>query len=37
MLNGRVIRYLNRNNEWVAIISVDKIENAALSTATLGP
>ena len=37
MLNGRVIRYLNRDNEWVAIISVDKIENAALSTATLGP
>jgi Dolichyl-phosphate-mannose-protein mannosyltransferase len=26
---GRVVRYLNRNNEWVAIITIDKIENAA--------
>ncbi len=29
LVGGRVIRYLNRNNEWVAIIAVEKIENAA--------
>jgi Dolichyl-phosphate-mannose-protein mannosyltransferase len=29
MLGGRVVRYLNRNNEWVAIIAIEKIQNAA--------
>ena len=27
ILGGRVVRYLNRNNEWVAIVAIDKIEN----------
>jgi hypothetical protein len=27
ILGGRVVRYLNRNNEWVAILAIDKIEN----------
>ncbi len=30
ILGGRVVRYLNRNNEWIAIIPVEKIENASL-------
>ncbi len=30
LLHGRVVRYLNRNNEWVAIIAIEKIENAAM-------
>src|SRR5271167_1124161 len=29
LLGGRVVRYLNRNNEWIAIIALEKIENAA--------
>jgi hypothetical protein len=29
VLGGRVIRYLNRNNEWVAIVVIEKVENAA--------
>jgi len=29
LLGGRVVRYLNRNNEWIAIIAIEKIENAA--------
>jgi hypothetical protein len=29
LLGARVVRYLNRNNEWVAIIAIEKIENAA--------
>lgn len=29
LFGGRVVRYLNRNNEWVAIITIDRIENAA--------
>ena len=29
ILGGRVIRYLNRNNEWVAIVVIEKVENAA--------
>ena len=28
MLGGRVVRYENRNNEWVAIIAIDHVENA---------
>jgi len=30
LLRGRVVRYLNRNNEWVAIIAIEKIENATV-------
>lgn len=30
ILGGRTVRYLNRNNEWVAIVAVEKVENAAL-------
>ena len=29
LLGGRVVRYLNRDNEWIAIIAIEKIENAA--------
>jgi Dolichyl-phosphate-mannose-protein mannosyltransferase len=29
LLDGRVVRYLNRNNEWIAIIAIEKVENAA--------
>ena len=28
ILGGRVIRYWNRNNEWVAIVEIERIENA---------
>jgi hypothetical protein len=28
MLGGRVVRYENRNNQWVAIIAIDHVENA---------
>ena len=28
MLGGRIVRYENRNNEWVAIIAIERIENA---------
>jgi hypothetical protein len=28
MLGGRVVRYENRNDEWVAIISIEHVENA---------
>ena len=30
LLHGRIVRYLNRNNEWVAIIALEKIEDAAV-------
>ena len=29
ILGGRTVTYLNRNNEWVALISIEKIENAS--------
>jgi hypothetical protein len=29
LLGGRLVRYLNRNNEWIAIIAIEKVENAA--------
>lgn len=29
-LGGKTETYLNRNNEWIALISIDKIENAAI-------
>ena len=28
ILGGRVVRYWNRNNEWVAIVEIERIENA---------
>jgi hypothetical protein len=28
MLGGRIVRYENRNNEWVAIIAIEHVENA---------
>ena len=30
LLHGRVVRYRNWNNEWVAIIAIEKIENVAI-------
>ena len=30
LLGGRVLRYENRNNEWVAIIAIERVENASL-------
>jgi hypothetical protein len=29
ILGGRTVRYLNRNNEWVAVVAIEKVENAA--------
>jgi hypothetical protein len=29
ILGARVVRYLNRNNEWIAILSIEKTEDAA--------
>jgi len=37
MLGGRIVRYENRNNEWVAIIAVERVENAQNHTETWGP
>ncbi len=31
VLGGRVSRYENRNNEWIALISIEKIQNASSS------
>ncbi len=28
MLGGRIVSYQNRNNEWVAIIAIERVENA---------
>ncbi len=30
LLGGRLVQYRNRNNEWIAIIAIEKIENARL-------
>jgi hypothetical protein len=30
LLGGRVVNYWNRNNEWVAVIAVERIENASI-------
>jgi len=30
ILGGRTANYLNRNNEWIALISIEKIEDAAI-------
>lgn len=29
LLDGRIVDYWNRNNEWVAIISIERVENAS--------
>ncbi len=36
LLGGRVLDYRNRNNEWVAIISIEHIENASSRQPALG-
>ena len=28
MLGGRIVSYENRNNEWVAIIAIERVEDA---------
>jgi Dolichyl-phosphate-mannose-protein mannosyltransferase len=30
LLGGRVLDYRNRNNEWIAIISIERVENASI-------
>ena len=30
MLGGRVLDYENRNNEWIAVIAIEHVENAAV-------
>ena len=30
ILGGRVVRYLNRNNEWIAIVAIEKVEDAKI-------
>ena len=37
ILGGRTVTYLNRNNEWVALISIEKIENAAIRNSPTHP
>ncbi len=32
LLGGRRMMYRNRNNEWVALIAIEKIENASAQT-----
>ncbi len=32
LLGGRIVSYQNRNNEWVAIIAIERVENAAGSS-----
>lgn len=31
ILGGRLSKYLNRNNEWIALISIEKVEDAKMS------
>ena len=31
MLGGRIVRYENRNNEWVAIVAIERVQNAERS------
>jgi hypothetical protein len=35
LLGGRILDYRNVNNEWIAIISIEQIENASARTATV--
>ncbi len=37
LLGGRVVRYRNRNNEWVAIIAIDQIENVSIQKSISAP
>ncbi len=39
ILGGRTVRYVNRNNEWVAIVVIEKVENAVVQSPhiTRGP
>jgi hypothetical protein len=37
ILGGRTVTYLNRNNEWIAIVSIEKIENAAIRNSASHP
>jgi hypothetical protein len=32
LLGGRIVDYQNRNNEWIAIISIERIENARVTS-----
>ena len=36
MLGGRILRYENRNNEWIAIIAIERIENARFRSVLKG-
>jgi hypothetical protein len=36
ILGGRVTMYENRNNEWIGLIGIEKVENARLSTGLAG-
>jgi hypothetical protein len=36
LVGGRVLDYQNRNNEWIAIITIDRIENASSSQPEAG-
>ncbi len=31
ILGGRIVRYLNRNNEWIGLISIEKAEDASVA------
>jgi hypothetical protein len=33
LLGGRIVQHWNRQNEWIAIIAIERIENAALQSA----
>jgi Dolichyl-phosphate-mannose-protein mannosyltransferase len=34
ILGGRIVRYLNWNNEWIAIITIEKVEDAAVHSSS---
>jgi hypothetical protein len=34
VLGGRIVRYLNWNNEWIAIITIEKVEDAAVHSSS---
>lgn len=37
LLGGRIVRHLNRDNEWIALIAIEKIENASLAGWSTNP
>jgi hypothetical protein len=37
ILGGRTMTYLNRNNEWIALISIERIENAGIRNSPTHP